>query len=55
MASEVFHKLDSFFHFLPKFDVAIDAGGHNEIGFGHNDVRDGIAMHVTLLIAFGVW
>lgn len=49
------HKFDSFFHFLPKFDVAIDAGGHNEIGFGYNDVCDDIAMHITFLVAIGIW
>lgn len=51
----MFHKFNSFFHFLPEFDVTIDASGYNEIGFGHNDVSDNIPMHVAFLIAFGVW
>lgn len=55
MASEVFDKFNAILHFFPEFQVAIDAGGDNEIGFRDNNMRYYVAMHVTLLIAFNVW
>lgn len=54
MASEMLYKLNAFFHFLPEFHVPIDAGRDNEIGFCGDNMRDHIAMHVTLLVAFAV-
>ncbi len=55
MTAKVFHKLDAFFHFLPKFYMPIDAGCYNEIGFCHHNMSDNIAMHVTLLVTVRVW
>lgn len=54
MASKVFDKFNAIFHFLPKFQVTINAGRYNEIGLRNHNMGDGISMHVTLFITFSI-
>lgn len=54
MSAEIFHEFDAFLSFLPEFHVSVDTRGHYEVGFGANDVRDDIPMHVALLIALSI-
>lgn len=55
MTAEVLHKLNSFFHLLPKLNMSINASCYHEIGFCHDNMCDNVPVHVALLVTFRVW